>query len=89
MNIMTPVTSCQMHTYRYIDELAEEGPCNIKTYKYTDLSQDEFLAVYAYQNPVIITYDEKWNQVRKFISHYLLVNSMSHMISCYVDYFLL
>ncbi|KAF6026792.1 JMJD8 [Bugula neritina] len=56
-------TSKNTHSHWYIDELAEEGPCNIKTYKYTDLSQDEFLAVYAYQNPVIITYDEKWNQV--------------------------
>lgn len=49
---------------RYIDELATEGPCNIDIRDAKSLTQQEFIKVYAYSKPVIITNPDDWNIVR-------------------------
>lgn len=54
-----------MFAVRYIDKLAEEGPCNIDIVSSDSLTQDKFIDVYAYKKPLIISYEKQWNEVSR------------------------
>ncbi|XP_067931520.1 jmjC domain-containing protein 8-like [Watersipora subatra] len=61
--LLLMLAHCASQNEWYIDQLAEQGPCNIEVRDSASLSQREFIDVYAYTKPVIISYNDDWNKV--------------------------